>query len=345
MRHIAATFYDGKTAHKKDVRLYFEGTGHMRVVGLGTDLVYPLSAVRITSRVGNTPRSLYFPDGGKCETLENDTIDAILQRQGKGQWQSMLHTLESRLGYVFLALVLTVVGGWGLVKYGIPALATRVAYAVPASVDVALGREGLEILDQVLFSPSALDDQRPTHLRLQLADMAGEIDEVQSLRLEFRKSERVGPNAFALPSGIIVLIDKLVLLAEHPNELTSVLAHEIGHIRHRHALRSLLQNSAVVLLIVSVTGDVTSITALSAALPTMLLEAQYSRAFETEADQFALQYLQEHNIPLKYFSDILTRMESYKGTPGQVPDYLATHPATSQRVKMFQDKNSPDSGK
>jgi len=38
--------------------------------------------------------------------------------------------------------------------------------------------------------------------------------------------------------------------------------------------------SHVVSIIASVTGDVTSITALSAALPTMLLEAQYSRAFE-----------------------------------------------------------------
>ena len=137
MKQIAATFFDGKTPHKKDVRLYFEGTEHMRIVGLGTDLVYPLSAVRITSRLANTPRSLYFPDGGKCETLENDAIDAILRRQGKGRWQSMLHTLESRLGYVAVALVLTFVGGWALVEYGIPALATQVAYAVPASVDDA----------------------------------------------------------------------------------------------------------------------------------------------------------------------------------------------------------------
>ncbi len=57
MRDISATFYDGKTPHKKDVRLYFEGTGHVRIVGLGTELVYPLSAVRITSRVANTPPS------------------------------------------------------------------------------------------------------------------------------------------------------------------------------------------------------------------------------------------------------------------------------------------------
>ncbi len=336
MRDISATFYDGKTPHKKDVRLYFEGTGHVRIVGLGTELVYPLSAVRITSRVANTPRSLYFPEGGKCETLENDAIDRILQRQGQGQWQSMLHTLESKLGYVLVALVLTVVGGWGLVEYGIPALATRVADAVPASVNAALGREGLKVLDQVLFSPSALDEQQQSHLRLQFADMTRAITDGQPLRLEFRKSERVGANAFALPSGIIVLTDGLVVLAEHRNEIISVLAHEVGHIQHRHALRSLLQNSAVVLLIASVTGDITSITALSAALPTLLLEAKYSRTFETEADQFALEYLQDHDILPKHFADILVRMEEASGADSSAHNYLATHPATSERVKLFQ---------
>ena len=343
MRKIPATFYDGKTPHKMEVHLYFEGTGHVRIVGLGTELAYPLSAVRITSRLANTPRSLYFPDGGKCETLENDAIDAILRRQGKGRWQSLLHTLESRLGYVAVALVLTVVGGWALVEYGIPALATQVAYAVPASVEAALGREGLQVLDQVLFSPSALDEQRQAHLRLQFADITREIINGRTLHLEFRKGETVGANAFALPSGIIVLTDELVLLAEHPNEIISVLAHEVGHIQHRHTLRRLLQNSAVVLLIASVTGDVTSITALSAALPTMLLQAQYSRVFETEADQFALKYLQEHDIPLKHFADILTRMENVKGPKGQLPNYLASHPATHERVKMFHKQDAADS--
>lgn len=102
--------------------------------------------------------------------------------------------------------------------------------------------------------------------------------------------------------------------------------------------------SHVVLIIASVTGDVTSITALSAALPTMLLEAQFLRVLEVEADQFALQSLQDHDIPPKHFADSLVRMENASRAYVQMPNYLATHTATHQRVKLFQDQVLTNSG-
>ncbi len=57
MRPVAATFYDGKTSQPHEVRLCFDSPGRLPITGLGTELVYPLSAGRITSRVANTPPS------------------------------------------------------------------------------------------------------------------------------------------------------------------------------------------------------------------------------------------------------------------------------------------------
>jgi len=338
MMEITASFYDGKTSQRKVVRIHFDLPYQLRITGLESDLTYALSEIRISPRVGNTPRSIYLPGDAKCETLDNDTIDVILRLRGRGRWQAFLHRLESRLGYVLLLLVLTVVGSWGFVEYGIPALAKRAAYALPDSADAALGQDALKVLDKVLFSPSGLEEKRQSQLLSLFEDMTQGLAEVHEFRVEFRRSDRVGPNAFALPSGIIVVTDDLVLLAKHQNELIAVLAHEIGHVIHRHALRMLLQKSVVVLVIASVTGDVTSITALSAAIPTMLLEAKYSRAFEMEADQFALQYLRAHNIPPKYFADILLRLEKEIGHDSVTHNYLASHPATGERVKFFKDQ-------
>jgi predicted Zn-dependent protease len=118
--------------------------------------------------------------------------------------------------------------------------------------------------------------------------------------------------------------------------LVAVLAHEIGHVTHRHALRRLLQDSATVLLIAAITGDATSITSLSATVPTLLIETKYSRDFEREADRFALGYLKENNINPRHFSDILLRLEQSRPGESDIPDFLSSHPGTKERIKAFQ---------
>ena len=112
-----------------------------------------------------------------------------------------------------------------------------------------------------------------------------------------------------------------------------MLAHEFGHLRQRHILRHVLQDSATALLIAVTIGDLTSLTSLAAAAPTLLLQAKFSRDFEREADDFALEYLARRGIPPETFAAILQRMEE-KGPGGKdAPDYLSTHPATRERIE------------
>ena len=83
----------------------------------------------------------------------------------------------------------------------------------------------------------------------------------------------MGANAVALPAGIIIMTDALVELSENDEELAAVLAHEIGHVRNRHALRALLQNSVVAGSIILVTGDASSAGSIAAGIPTLLARA------------------------------------------------------------------------
>ncbi|MFQ5545403.1 MAG: M48 family metallopeptidase [Acidiferrobacterales bacterium] len=335
MKVLKADFYDGNTSARQEVELQFGPPGQLRVTGLERELIFPLSQLKISPRIGNTPRSIYLPNGAKCEALDNDTIDSVLERYGQSTWQRFVHKLESRLVYVVLALVITVISVWGLVQYGVPALAERVARSLPTSVDETLSREGLSVLDQSFFSPSELDAEKQRDLRTLLAGITQRIKDTHTYRLEFRNG--VGANAFALPSGLIVVTDELVGLAENDNEILAVLAHEVGHVVHRHQLRRLLQDSVTVLIIASIAGDVTSLASLSATLPTLIIETKYSRDFEREADQFALRYLRDNNIRLHHFADILLRMEKERPSSGLGGGYLASHPATKERAKLFQD--------
>lgn len=336
MRALKATYYDGKTSKRQEVQIYFDNPRQLRVSGLAHELSFSLAEVRIAPRVGNTPRSIYLPGGAKCDTTDNDAVDRILEHRRSGGWHAFVHKLESRLGYVVLALVITVASVWGFIQYGIPAIAKQVAYSLPPAVDTALGKGSLSALDQAFFSPSELSEQKQKELRAAFTAMTRDLADEHSFRLEFRKGGAVGANALALPSGIVVMTDELVALGEHRNELVAVLAHEIGHVTHRHALRRLLQDSATVLLIVAITGDAMSITSLSATVPTLLIETKYSRDFEREADRFALGYLKENNINPRQFADILSRLEQSRPGESDIPNFLSSHPATKERIKAFQ---------
>jgi Zn-dependent protease with chaperone function len=174
--------------------------------------------------------------------------------------------------------------------------------------------------------------------------MQQQLPGTSTYRLELRAGQVLGPNALALPAGIIIVTDEFVALAQHDEEIAAVLAHEFAHAQQRHGLRSILQNSAVGVIVASLTGDITSITSLGAALPTALIDARYSREFENAADAAAVAYLQEAHIPVARFADILRRLQSVHeqrsgsaGAPGRLPfgDLFSTHPETTDRIERI----------
>ncbi len=219
-----------------------------------------------------------------------------------------------------------------LLHYGVPWLAKGIAYHLPPQIDQQLGRDTLQLLDDWLLQPTQLAKEQQQLWQQRFASLVTPQDGIHCCQLEFRAGGEIGANALALPSGIIVVTDELIALAQHEHEITAVLAHEIGHIHQRHSLRALLQHSVVALVIISVTGDAFSLTNLSAALPAVLLEAKYSRDFEREADAHAVQYLRKQKIPLHHFANILRRLDQELDTRAAGYRYLSSHPETQERI-------------
>lgn len=323
---VAAVYYDGRSSARRDVLIEGEPPGTLRVAGEGIDARWALKDVRVSSRVGNSARLLYFPDGSQCETTDNEGVDRLLAQLAPARWFSA-HRLERSVAYALVALALTGFIAWGIVAYGIPALAKEVALRLPPSTERYLGNDALHTLDKLLLGPSALPPERQAALRALLAGIR------PGLRLELRAGGKLGANALALPAGTIVLTDELANLAADDDELLGVLAHEAGHVQHRHLMRLVLQNSAAAVFIALAVGDLSSLTSLAAALPTLLLQLKYSREFEVEADDFALALLAARGIPGAKFAALLERIEAKRsrGSPGT--DYLSTHPDTLKRAE------------
>jgi predicted Zn-dependent protease len=220
---------------------------------------------------------------------------------------------------------------WLLVARAVPAVVEEVAQRIPVETEAVLGRQTLESMDEHIFKPSTLSAARQDALRGKLERMAGSA---VAYRLEFRASPVLGANALALPSGIVVMTDELVRKSKNDQEVLGVLAHELGHVRHRHTMRRLLEGSAIALILAAITGDVASATSLAAAAPTVLLQLKYSRDAEREADRYAIDLMRKAGYDPRHFTALLGRIEPPKRVRAFVPSFLSSHPATEERLAL-----------
>jgi predicted Zn-dependent protease len=326
---LATVYFDGKSSLRHEVGLLIGG-GKVKLVGRDIELEYSARKVRVAPRLGNTPRWLYLPGGGACAVADNDAVDRFTRER---PFTRLLNRLEARPVYAVVAIALVAGLLWLLIDRGLPPVVETIAERIPRGAETALGEQTLDALSKDWFQPSALPRARREALRQEFDDLAKSAGDTGPLRLEFRASP-IGANAFALPSGIIVVTDDLVKLARNDQQVLAVLAHEIGHVRYRHTMRRLLQSSGTALIIAAVTGDIASTTSLAASAPALLLQTRYSRDYEREADAFAIDLLQRTGIGAQHFAAILARLERKHGGRGFMPTFLSSHPPTAEREAL-----------
>lgn len=333
-----AIYYDGIHPVGSDVTLLVTDEGLVKIIGAEVSYQCQWQDITVSDQLGNTARSIKFPNGAKCECHEHRQINQLEKRFNSSGFNLFLHNLESRWQSVLIASLVVVAFTWGMVVYGIPSMAKTVAEALPVSVDESLTEGTLKLLDDRILSESELELNVQKRIETKFYQMVDRINDEHNYELMFRKG--LGANAFALPSGHIVVTDELINMADHDEEVLAVLAHEIGHVVHEHGLRSVLQSSAVALLLTAVTGDIGAASGFAAAMPIILLETNYSRKFELEADDYALKYMKAYNIDTNHFATILQKITGEHGADEANPfTYISTHPATAERIKPFKDSS------
>jgi Zn-dependent protease with chaperone function len=335
MIEIKGFYYDGKTANPFAVLCRFYETGLLEIHGEHFTIQYPLAKVSISPRIGNTCRSLYFNDNAKLESFANEELDVVACYFKKNPYQAMVYQLEKHLSFTLMALVLTGVLIWAGIEYGVPLLAKSAASIVPYSIEKAMGMQGLESLDKTLLQPSQLPKAKQQQLRFFFQQAFSDLPDYAHYQLNFRHSSQLGANALAFPGGVLIITDELIKLADNNEQIIAVLAHEIGHIEYRHGLRALFQNSFSALLMVGLLGDISSISSIAVTLPTVLVQTRYSRQFELEADDYALNFLVRQHIKPQVFGQLLAHLESKTNSsaPTSEFDYLSSHPNTQERIK------------
>jgi Zn-dependent protease with chaperone function len=338
MTEIPATYFDGRSSQPRAVTLRWHAfDGMLELAGEGISARYPRSDVTIESRLGRSPRFIRFADGGRCEVADSAEFDAVIATWAPQRAATWLHRIETSWKHVLVAVVVLAGLGWAALHFGLPWAARKIAFLLPAGITQTLTDQTLATLDQTMLEPTQLTHERQLELQAQFQRFLATVGDPTPYRIEFRAMKGRAANAFALPAGVIVITDGLVHLAEDDREIVAVLAHECGHVRHRHTLRAVLQNSAVFVVLALVTGDVSSATAFGSALPAFLLQSRFSRAFEREADAHAVDELRRGGLDPAHLARMLERLAAtHDEGDSKVMGYLRTHPPTPERIEAIQ---------
>jgi len=322
----------------------------------GTTLEGALSTLQVGNRLANVERKIILEDGSLFATKENDKVDALFKKRLKTN--GFIHTLESHMGWVLVALVVTVLTTFAFFKWGVPWTSKKIAHALPHKTNQLIAVNTLEFLDKVMFEKTKLStakrEQIRKHFKTNIVPLSIE-DEAIKYTLHFRDWSDGSlsiPNALALPSGDIILTDKFVELCKTQEEMDSVLLHEMGHVVHRHTLEMVIEGTFVTVSVMLIVGDSNGLADMGVGLGSLLVSSAYSRGHESEADRYAFSHMLEANIDPMAFSNIMNRMTAYmedqtaskdrkspkdtkvNESKDSILDYLSSHPSTQNRVEI-----------
>jgi beta-barrel assembly-enhancing protease len=223
--------------------------------------------------------------------------------------------------------------------------------------DMPLGEErrlGDSIVRSIYRDPDYLDDatlseylQRLWQPLVAAAQASGDITPDLGHRFAWQtlliRDRSV--NAFALPGGYLGVHLGLMAVVDTPDELASVLAHELSHVSQRHIARLLSRQSQqapwmIAAMVVGVlaaskarNADIGNAAIVGSQAATMQSQLNFSRDMEREADRVGFGVMGAAGFDSQGFVGMFDKLQqaSRLNDDGGFP-YLRSHPLTTERV-------------
>lgn len=335
---IAADYFDGRSARAHPVRLRFEG-GQLLIDGEQVSRSVPAGEVMWPERTRHGARVAHLADGASMHSRDSAAWDEWIKAGGLAE--SFIVKAQQSWRWVFAGVAVLVVSLIAGYLWGLPWAARQAVAMLPQSVDETIGESALASIDEQLMKPSELPADQQARIRAAFERAVSTLPtgSIPAHQLVFRKS-RIGPNAFALPGGTMVMTDELVKRVNGDEAIiVGVLGHELGHVRQRHGMRMLAQVSALGAVSATLFGDFNS---LLAAAPVFLGQASYSRDAEREADAESVRLMKSAGVSPMAMVRFFEMIE--KTDPGEEREEMNVGEAASM-PKRAEDTRKPQDTK
>ena len=198
---------------------------------------------------------------------------------------------------------------------------------------------GKELSEDIEKKHEVVEDLNQNSLIAEIGNKLAKVSGLKGMNYHFKILNIEGPNAFSIPGGYIYVTYDLFDYIQSDDELAGIIAHEIAHIIHNHALKQTRDNTKYTLLTilaalltgepdVAVLGKLTTITFLN----------QYSREYEEEADLTATDLLIKTGYNPVGFLTFLERLYTREMFKPEVNlGIFQTHPETEDRINYVKD--------
>ncbi len=317
------------------VRVVRDSSGQLLLINSDDQIatrIMPEDVV-LEPRIGSAPRRLNLPDGTLLETDDHDTLGALLGNkvnEGLHQWEGFHPRLAGVVGICLL-------GAWVIWRYGLGMLVTAAIWLTPQPVIQAIDAGTLQTVDYIMAEPSQLTESEKAAAHVIFKGLTDTLpkDAEQEFQLLFRDMPGMGPNAFALPGGTVVMTDRLIRQFPDKNVQAGVLGHEIGHVVEQHGLHQMYRSAGVYILIALLAGDTGPMLEDILLEGNLLLSLSYSRKSEGSADQFGISLAHAAGYDPNGIVTFFKALQREFGSGG--PAWLSTHPSNNTRIeKMLQ---------
>ncbi len=331
-----AIYYDGKTNRRRQVSLAFLDQLELAEAS-EAPVCWAYADIRRVDGPAGVLRvgCLTVPALARLEIRDSATAAELASRCAQLDEKSPgQHGAGAIVGWSLAAAVSIL----AVILYALPFAADRLAPLVPQALERRIG-DVAEQQIRTLFGARQCQSAKGQAAWFKLVDL---VTDAAALKMPIRTGvlSTPVPNAFALPGGKVYLLSGLLARAENPDEIAGVLAHELGHLKHRDGTRNLIYNGGASFLIGLLFGDVTGSSALIFASRS-LVTASYSREAEQNADGFAIEVMHALGRPTKPMGELLFRVTGREVDKSL--SILASHPLSEERLKRMSEEDKPPS--
>lgn len=350
--------FDGKSAQKQSVRI--ELTPHHIALTLPghSDMNWPYSDIRWAEET--TPfhieHLLQTQEGERLETLvvEDPDFYENCKRIAPEDFYKTITKNSFNLKIFSAGIIIFLLFFYAAFKIVPTIFVDQIVDKIPVEWEETLG-------DAVLSAFPIEKNPDPKVLKL-LTDILrllkqSKVEETPyNLKIFILPTEQI--NALALPGGNIIVFEGLLKIADSPEELAGVLAHEVQHIFLKHSTRGILQNMASGMLLTLILGDANAVMESAVSIAGQINTLGLSRNMETEADIKGIKLMLDAKINpqgmLSIFEKLLKeelkleeinkKNSSSKGMK-EVFSYLSTHPSAKSRLQKLEQQINKNSKK